>query len=407
MNSIVGSDYTSAEIDMSIGCISNEQNNWHQNNIKTADIHSLAPYTGSFPADIAKYFITEYTDSGDIVLDPFSGSGTTALSAIINNRDALASDAFVYSRILTYAKTHPVSRGAIADYTDQILKRANQLTLSEYPDITNEDLHVFYSGETLDTLARMRYLQSQKRNSDTKVFFDALMCAILHGPSSHHLSIRTKDMFPMGTNYVAEYADKHNLEPPTPDIKDCILGKYDNILTNGPPAIPGEATVRTSQSQNLPFESQSADFALTSPPYMHLVKYTYDNWIRLWWLGADRNEQRNKVTTTQAVEKYETFINQSLEEIYRVLKPSGRVVVVAGDVTKHLSDGKKRIRTASIVLKQALDLGFEPETLLIDDYGVEKNTGYNVFNQIRYSIPADEAAGDTTDRCLVLRRPEQ
>ena len=39
-----------------------------------------------FPIELAYRVIRLYTDEGDIVLDPFLGSGTTALAAIEANR---------------------------------------------------------------------------------------------------------------------------------------------------------------------------------------------------------------------------------------------------------------------------------------------------------------------------------
>ncbi|MDO3679812.1 DNA-methyltransferase [Paenibacillus ehimensis] len=46
-----------------------------------------------FPEKLAEFFILSGTDEGDIVLDPFSGSGTTAISAARNNRRWIGIDA--------------------------------------------------------------------------------------------------------------------------------------------------------------------------------------------------------------------------------------------------------------------------------------------------------------------------
>lgn len=40
-----------------------------------------------FPIDLPNFYIKAFTKSGDLVVDPFMGSGTTALSAIKNNRN--------------------------------------------------------------------------------------------------------------------------------------------------------------------------------------------------------------------------------------------------------------------------------------------------------------------------------
>ena len=60
-------------------------------------LHKIAPYIGSYPPCLPHYFIGTYSDPGDVVLDPFSGSGTTALEALLMQRQAIASDAFPYA----------------------------------------------------------------------------------------------------------------------------------------------------------------------------------------------------------------------------------------------------------------------------------------------------------------------
>lgn len=45
-----------------------------------------------FPIDLAENCILACTDVGDVVIDPFMGSGTTALAAKINNRYYIGCD---------------------------------------------------------------------------------------------------------------------------------------------------------------------------------------------------------------------------------------------------------------------------------------------------------------------------
>jgi site-specific DNA-methyltransferase (adenine-specific) len=54
---------------------------WNIPSVRANDIHQAM-----FPIELAYRVIKLYTDEGDIVLDPFLGSGTTALAAIEANR---------------------------------------------------------------------------------------------------------------------------------------------------------------------------------------------------------------------------------------------------------------------------------------------------------------------------------
>jgi DNA modification methylase len=39
-------------------------------------------HSATFPVDLPAWFIRLFTEEGDVVLDPFAGSGTTAVAAI-------------------------------------------------------------------------------------------------------------------------------------------------------------------------------------------------------------------------------------------------------------------------------------------------------------------------------------
>src|SRR4051812_46498665 len=77
-----------------------------QNNDPQMDsrLHQLAPYIGKLKPVIARQLLQQFTASGDIVLDCFSGSGTIPLEAVLLGRRALAFDTNPYAVTLTRAK---------------------------------------------------------------------------------------------------------------------------------------------------------------------------------------------------------------------------------------------------------------------------------------------------------------
>ena len=58
-----------------------------------------------FPESFAERWIDELTQPGDLVLDPFSGRGTTATCALLMHRRAIACDVNDVAYCLTRAKT--------------------------------------------------------------------------------------------------------------------------------------------------------------------------------------------------------------------------------------------------------------------------------------------------------------
>ena len=54
--------------------------------------HPMCSYLASFPAALTHAFIARYSRPGDVVLDPFSGRGTTPLQACAEGRIGVGND---------------------------------------------------------------------------------------------------------------------------------------------------------------------------------------------------------------------------------------------------------------------------------------------------------------------------
>ena len=69
--------------------------------------HPMCSYLASFPAALAHAFIARYSRPGDVVLDPFSGRGTTPLQACAEGRIGVGNDLNPLAHVLTAAKVEP------------------------------------------------------------------------------------------------------------------------------------------------------------------------------------------------------------------------------------------------------------------------------------------------------------
>ncbi len=72
-------------------------------------LHPMCSYLASFPAALTHAFIARYSRPGDVVLDPFSGRGTTPLQACAEGRIGVGNDLNPFAHLLTAAKVEPAS----------------------------------------------------------------------------------------------------------------------------------------------------------------------------------------------------------------------------------------------------------------------------------------------------------
>jgi len=71
--------------------------------------HPMCSYLASFPAALAHAFIARWSRPGDVVLDPFSGRGTTPLQACAEGRIGVGNDLNPFAYLLSSAKVEPAT----------------------------------------------------------------------------------------------------------------------------------------------------------------------------------------------------------------------------------------------------------------------------------------------------------
>ena len=90
---------------------------WCKEKDTTKHVHRLHPYKGKFIPQLVEYFLDNHTDNfkketyfkkGDIVLDPFSGSGTTMVQASELGMHAIGIDISAFNSLIANVKVGKV-----------------------------------------------------------------------------------------------------------------------------------------------------------------------------------------------------------------------------------------------------------------------------------------------------------
>jgi len=332
---------------------------WKDPKDTTHSLHKICSRICSLPPAMPRYFITKYSNPGDVILDSFSGKGTAPLEACLNGRIGIGIDASPEAFVVTHAKVRPVGLIEIEEFLTDISQEMAEIDKIAAESELDKSAKIFYSKNTLEQILKIRKILSTKEN-DVAIFTKALMCGILHGSSKLSLSLQSSHSFSMSPTYVKKYAKEHNLKKPKKDVIKCLQIKANEVLKDPLPQTKGFAFNGDAKKINL--ERNSVDLAITSPPYFNLGTYAWNNWLRLWFLNYDFKEVRKKLVETASKEKYRNFMEESFQELERVLKPNAHCFVIVGDVKLN----GKFVNTAAFLAKVAKDGGFEVEKIIND-----------------------------------------
>lgn len=332
------------------GGTTNRGDLWHSVSPRWGhSMHTMCSYQGMFPAKLVHYFVQTYSRPGDLVLDPFSGRGTTVLQARVEGRRTIGNDLNPLGYVLTRAKAGPPAWTQVLDYVDRLERdyRATKNVNSDVPD----DIRMLFHPHTLRQLCfvRDKLLRTTMKTWSSADFMVAgCIAGILHGAtrrdgSSAYLSISMPNTFSMSPAYVKKYIREKSLVPPDQDVFARLREKLARQYLDSLDGVDGEShnqdAVKLLSSKR--FRSK-VDLLLTSPPYLRVVNYGTANWIRLWWLGLDevsrqRGRGRRRLDAEldhgHGYEAYAGFMTRVFLGTSQALRPDGIAAFVIGDVT--------------------------------------------------------------------------
>jgi SAM-dependent methyltransferase len=324
---------------------------WHGSfNQHESTLQQLSPYVGKMKSGMAQAIIGLYSKPGDIVLDPFSGSGVVPLEALLAGRQAWANDLSPYAYVLTRAKLEtPGSRSAAIENTKKSVQSAELCAPSVDLRFVPDWVRGFFHPDTLrEILAAFRVLQEQE-----DYFLMACLLGILHHvrpgflsyPASHLVPyLRTKKYPP------DEFPEMYTYR----DLRSRLLAKVERAYRR--PKFPvawerRQYKVWQTNAMELPIDSESVDAIVSSPPYFGALDYARDNRLRLWFLGCEDWKQLDASLTADS-RVYLSQMSDCLAEMNRVMKPGGHCVLVLGDVHRN----GKTSHTAEILADLAMDV---------------------------------------------------
>lgn len=330
-------------------------------NKTNAFTHGLHRFPAKFIPQIADWAIRSYASESSVILDPFSGSGTTLVEAIRAGLDAVGQEINPLARLISKVKATPLDPrhlNLLATSIEKNIRPSSGVLVSPIDGVNNFD-HWF-------TPTAWRSLQDLKlailntpMDENQREFFLVVFSSILRWVSN--ADDQTQKTYVSGTRPKDPPAVMKTWDK---SVKRAILGMQEMISTGihlGAVAVP-----ENGNALNITSADKSVDLAITSPPYLDSVDYPYNLMLEHFWLAPELNIASRKAyndlrrqqmgakspekpaefpvalrdrmsvfdfpeSRRAAAASYFAFMDTHLGEMSRVLRPDGRYVMVVGN----------------------------------------------------------------------------
>lgn len=244
--------------------------------------HSLCSYHGKLKPAIAHFLISEFTNAGDVVLDPLCGVGTIPFEACQQGRIGIGNDLSRLAYVVTKAKIEPHSENELdeemARLSSFVADYSRSLDIKHLPYSTfgfNKTLSEYFEPRTFaEILAAREYFK--KLNGQLSSEQSLIMAAILHvlhGNRPYALSRRSHPLTPYAPT--GDYEYKNLIE----HAKKKILMTISEPLSDE--FIAGSAIFGDYSD----LHGINANAIITSPPFAGSLRFYMQNWMRLWFSG--------------------------------------------------------------------------------------------------------------------------
>jgi DNA modification methylase len=354
--------------------------------------HSYHRYPAKFIPQIVDKVIKDYTVSGDLVVDPFGGCGTTLVESKLNGRNSIGFDINPIAKLITQTK--------ITAIKPAVLEKSHLQFIGAYKTSKTQ---------TINHHARIDYWFEKNIVKELDKIYSAIN-SISHLPSrrfylcafSHNLKNSSRWLM----KSIKPTIDKNkNVSDPFVSINRHLVQmtkkntQFYETLLKSKNLKTSSQVYKTDSTKKWPVKNGTIDLIITSPPYVTSYEYADLHQLSLLWFGSDPKQfkrwhnrfnkefidfRREFIGTSSKPKKQGNFesetgsnifneliqINKPLAEdvanyfidmkkvfnrMYLGLKPGGVASVIIGNTTLK---GVK-INNAEVAAEQMLSAGFK------------------------------------------------
>lgn len=313
---------------------------------KRLGMHSFHRYYGKLIPAIPRAAILEYTSKNDLVFDPFSGSGTTALEARYLDRNFVGLEINPLAADISRAKTSNYEINILEEINEKLENNCrndnNPVDVSEIPFCVNRD-HWFKGYVQHDLVVLMRNIKKTVlevvsiEHEKYTLFFESILSAVVKQVSNAD----TAHVFPGFSKRMRK------LEAEGKNEKD-VFGTYFRATKKrikyveevGIHDVDTDFIVCDASNEDLTKYKEKVDLIVTNPPYISSVRYSETLKLELYWMQVVSNASEysklqtsmignDKISKKEYINKQYTsygFINREIDYMYRIDPKNAKVI---------------------------------------------------------------------------------
>lgn len=367
---------------------------WTSKQRQASSIHEIS-YRACFKPQLPRFFITLLTHEGDVVYDPFSGRGTTVIEAGLLGRNIIANDINPLSQILSEPRF-------FIPELDQVEKRLTEIPYDKQckADI---DISMFFHKDTEAEIVSLRNYLEKRKQTGKEDHVDRWIRMVatnrLTGHSSGFFSVYTlPPNQAVSPEQQIKINEKRKQKPEYRDTRKLILKKSKDLIKTVTEVErqklkrAGENALFISEDARFTDQipAESVDLTVTSPPFLDIVQYSQDNWLRCWFNSIDDKVISEKITMSKTVEEWSRVMGDVFRELYRITKPGGWVAFEVGEVRGGT------VKLDEHVVPLGLTAGFTCEGILINLQQFTKTSNIWGIN--------NNKSGTNTNRIVIFKK---
>jgi len=316
---------------------------------RTKHVHRLHPYLGKFIPQLVEIFLKKYFKSGQTILDPFLGSGTTLIEANLLNMNSIGIELSEFSYLIAKVKTQKYNIELVEKEILDILNKTKEFSkevqvgskslLGEDFDFQpSEYFKTWYHPKTIKEIYFYRSLIPDYKNQDILKIILSRSARSARQIPHYDLARPTK---PVKERY---WCIKHRqyCKPIDNAIKfinryswDTIkrIKEFDRLRT------PAKIILLQGDARKIKLSiGKDIDGIFTSPPYLGLIdyhdqhRYAYDLFNFKEYPEAEiGSPNKNGNNKNNKKEKYKNDIVAVFKNMKNYLKDRAKIFIVVND----------------------------------------------------------------------------